>query len=223
MKLSVIIPVYNEEKTIGSIIQKVLNSPVVAEIIVVNDGSKDRTLNALKKIADKKIKIFSHKKNQGKGAAIITGITKASSEYVIIQDADLEYDPSEFILLLKNASNKTAVYGSRILGKNKHAYTRTYLGNILVTAFCNLLFGVKLTDSYTCYKLVPLKALRDINLSSKGFEIEAEITAKLIKKGLNIIEVPISYQPRTYNQGKKIKLKDAIKGVSTFLRIKYGN
>lgn len=219
MKLSVIMPVFNEQKTIGEIIDKVLAQNEVSETIVVNDGSTDRTSEILHKLKNKKIKVTNHQKNLGKGAAIKTALKKVTGNFVIFQDADLEYDPRQIKTLAAHATPSTVVYGSRIKGKNPHAYERTYWGNVLLTQFCNLLFGTKLTDSYTCYKLLPTKVAKSLKLKSNGFEIEAEITAKLAKKRFQIIEIPISYKPRTYEQGKKIKTIDAIKGIFTFLKV----
>ena len=172
---------------------------------------------------NKKIKLLRHKKNLGKGAAVINGLKKVSSDYLLIQDADLEYNPDEYIKLVSKVSADTVVYGSRMIKKNTHAYERTYIGNLVLTYICNFLFGTKLTDSYTCYKLLPTKIAKKLNLKSQGFELEAEITAKLAKKKINIFEVPISYSPRKYEEGKKIKALDALKGVFTLLRIKFTN
>jgi dolichol-phosphate mannosyltransferase len=224
MKLSIIIPVYNEGKTIKDVLSKVLKQTLAQEVIVVDDGSNDKTVNLLEKIKSQnpKVKIMIHPKNLGKGAAVRTGISKATGDYVLIQDADLEYDPSDYKKLISHASYKKAVYGSRLLTKNPHAYNRTYLGNIFITNFCNILFGTKLTDSYTCYKLLPTKIAKALNLYSNGFEIEAEITGKLAKRKIPIKETPISYKPRGYEEGKKIKAKDALKGLLVFLKIKLG-
>lgn len=223
MQLSVIIPIYNEEETAERLLKKVLKLKNVSEVIAVNDGSKDKTPEILKKVAkeNKNLKVITHKKNQGKGAAIKTGIKNITKELAVIQDADLEYNPEEFEKLLKKATKNNAVYGSRMKGKNPHAYTRTYAGNLLLTSFCNLLFGTELTDIYTCYKLIPKKIFQNLKIESSGFELEAEITAKLLSKKVNIVEVPITYKPRTYEKGKKIKAVDAIKGILTLLKIKF--
>jgi len=225
MQLSVIIPVLNEEATIKNILSKVVGLKDVYEVIVVNDGSTDETLEILQKLKktakyNKKLKIFSHKTNLGKGSAIRTGIKQIKGDYVIIQDADLEYDPNEFTKLTSIITKDKVVYGSRIMGKGKHAYLRTYLGNIVITTFCNFLFGGRLTDSYTCYKLIPSKIFKSLNLKSSGFEIEAEITAKLLKKKIEIREVAINYHPRSYEKGKKIKAKDAIIGALKLIEIR---
>jgi len=223
MKISVIIPAYNEENTLPEILRLVLRQKAVGEVIVVDDGSKDSTWKLLKKIqlANPRIKPIRHAINLGKGAAIRTGLTKATLNYILIQDADLEYSPANYGDLLKHASCKVAVYGSRLKTANDFAYLHTLLGNILITALGNILFGIKLTDSYTGYKLLPAKMIRSLQLKSDGFEIEAEITGKLAKSKVPIIEVPITYHPRKYNEGKKIKAKDALKGAVTYLKIKF--
>jgi len=192
----------------------------------VNDGSTDKTPQILKKIKSSyarknpKLKVLTHKNNLGKGAAIRTGLRQATGDFVIIQDADLEYNPKEYTKLLRKVSDKVAVYGSRLKNKNPHAYARTYLGNVLITAFCNVLFGTHLTDIYTCYKVLPINVAKNLDISSSGFEVEAEITAKLLKQKVRITEVPISYAPRKYEEGKKIKAKDALIGALTLLKIR---
>lgn len=228
MKMSVVIPVLNEEGTIAQVIKKVFHQKGVSEIIVVDDGSFDSTpriLGKIKKLVNRSrpncLQVITHKRNRGKGAAIRTGLKYVSGDYVIIQDADLEYDPGEYQKLLKHALPELVVYGSRILANNPRAYARTYLGNVLISSFCNLLFETKLTDIYTCYKLLPTSIAKKLNLSSSGFEIEAEITAKLAKMGIPIIELPISYKPRSYEQGKKIRAKDALVGAWTLLKVKF--
>ena len=222
MKLSILIPVLNEEKTIKKVIERVLLQKSVFEIIVIDDGSTDDTLKKLNNIKNPKLKILKHQKNLGKGAAIQTALKKVIGDYILTQDGDLEYNPDEYIKLIKKASPSKAVYGSRIKGNNPHAYTRTYLGNTFITALANFLFGTNLTDSYTCYKLIPTKLARNLYLKSSGFEIEAEITGKLAKGKTDIIEVPISFSPRKYEEGKKIKFKDAILGTLTYLKIWLG-
>ncbi|MBI2066061.1 glycosyltransferase family 2 protein [Candidatus Woesebacteria bacterium] len=224
-KISVIIPTFNEEKTIEKTLGAVLKQKAVGEVIIVDDGSWDKTSNILKdnKSRDSRIKLIFHQKNLGKGAAVRTGLSQVSSNYVLIQDADLEYDPVHYKNLISKVSQTHVVYGSRLLTKNPHAYARTYLGNVLLTGLGNLLFGTSLTDSYTGYKLLPTKIFKSLNLSSNGFELEAEITAKLAKRKISIVEVPISFRPRKYEQGKKIKAEDALRGVLTFLKIKFSS
>lgn len=219
-KLSIIVPVFNEEKTIKKVLQQVLEQKEIAEIIIVDDCSTDNTSKILQKIQDPRIVVLSSPRNQGKGAAIQKGLKQVKADFVIIQDADLEYNPAEYKKLLRDRSENKVIYGSRLRKENPRAYWRTYWGNVLVTTFCNFLFGTKLTDSYTCYKLLPTRLARSLHLSSNGFEIEAEITAKLAKAGIPILEVPISYTPRSYKEGKKIKAIDALKGALTFLKIR---
>lgn len=221
MKISVIVPAYNEEKTIKKTLTRVFKQKDVGEVIVVDDGSSDGTRRILSRIKSPLLKLIFHEKNQGKGAAVRRGLANASGDYVLIQDADLEYDPGEYHKLFVKAAKNVVVYGSRLLVKSPHAYNRTYWGNVLVTTFCNLLFATNLTDSYTCYKLMPIKIAKALNLVSNGFELEAEITGKVAKRNIPIIEVPISYKPRKYEEGKKIKAKDAVIGILTFLRIRF--
>lgn len=228
MKLSIIIPVYNEEDTISEIIKKIedIDFGIDKEIIIVDDGSTDNTSNILKEIKNfDNIKIFYHKKNQGKGAALRTGIANSTGDIIAIQDADLEYNPEQIKNLIEPIlENKCLiVYGSRFLKKNPVLYKKYYLGNKIISSFISLIFRKKVTDSYTCYKIFHKKLLKDITLKSKGFEIEAELTCKFLKKGYKILELPIDYKPRSLKQGKKIKFKDAIKGILTILKIAFGN
>lgn len=227
-KISVIIPAYNEEKTIKTVVQKVMRQNEVGEIIVVDDGSKDATAELLLPFTEKqdqKVKFFKHTINLGKGAAIRNGLNHVTYPYLLIQDADLEYDPQEnYKNIISQAAPKKVVYGTRLSSiKNKHAYLRTYLGNVFITAFCNSLYGARLTDIYTGYKLIPTEVARALELKSSGFEIEAEITAKLLKRKIKITEIPVHYTPRNYKQGKKIVFKDAIKGALTLLKIKFSD
>lgn len=228
-RLSVIIPSFNEEKTIANVIKNIIKQKSVSEIIVVDDGSTDDTASVISdciclltegKFKISNLKILKHDKNLGKGAAIRTGLKYVKYEYIIIQDADLEYNPREYDKLLRSAQKNIVVYGSRLKKENKKAYLITYLGNVLLTKFGNFLFGTNLTDSYSCYKLLPTRIVKSLRLSSNGFEVEAEITGKLAKLRVPIIEVPINYKPRSYKQGKKIKAQDALAGAITFLKIR---
>ncbi|MBU2564430.1 glycosyltransferase family 2 protein [Patescibacteria group bacterium] len=217
MKLSIIIPVFNEEKTLERAIKKVFKASILdfeKEIIVVDDKSTDKSLEILKKI--KGIKLLEHKKNFGKGKAIQTALKCVTGDYILIQDADLEYDPNDYSILLKDLNG--VVYGSRNINPENRGYFIFVLGVRFLTSFINLIFNKKLTDSYTCYKLFPVDVLKSLNLKSSGFEIEAEITVKLLKKKINIKEVPIHYYPRKFKQGKKIKIKDGLKGFFTILK-----
>lgn len=215
MKVSIIIPVYNEEKTIEKVIAEIKKVPIEKEIIVVDDGSSDRTKEILKNIED--IKTIFFDKNQGKGSAIRAGLKLATGDIVIIQDADLEYNPFDYLKLLKpflKYGKNIAVYGSRFKGGGKFLFL-SRLANLILNFFTNLLFGGKVSDMETCYKVLPRKMMLSLNLKSKRFEIEPEITAKLLKKKIKIVEIPISYQARKV--GKKIKPKDGIIALFTLL------
>lgn len=222
--LTIIIPVLNEEKTIKKVVESLQTTLPLSQIIISDDGSIDNTENICRELSKKSKNIFYLKKqkNEGKGSAIRHAASKIRGKYVLIQDADLEYDPKDIIQLFEKVKSKNknqVIYGSRLLGSNPHAYMRTYLGNVIITKIANLLFRTNLTDSYTCYKLMPKKIFMSLNLISNGFEIEAEMTAKLLKKGVPLIEMPISFAPRRYNEGKKIKYKDFLIGVKTYFQI----
>ena len=220
--ISIIMPVYNEKNTIEKVIEKVVSlSP--KEIVLVDDGSTDGTreiINQLK-IKNSKLKILLHEKNQGKGVAIRTALKYVTGEIVAIQDADLEYNPEEIgELAVTIIEGKTSVvYGSRFLQKPiKNIYKRYKLGNWFLSKLISVLCGQKITDSYTCYKVFKTDVIKEINLISKRFEIEAEITVKLLKKGIKILELPIDYNPRRLEEGKKIGWLDAVKGILTIIR-----
>lgn len=227
MKLSILIPVYNEENTIKKIIDiitKVDIGDIKKEIVVVDDGSKDNTLEVLKKI--KGIKLIGHKKNSGKGAAIKTAIKHATGDIIIIQDADLEYDPNEYGVLIKPIIEKKAkvVYGSRRLKKSnrKHSGLSFYIGGVSLTLLTNILYpSAHITDEPTCYKVFRADILKNIKLKCKRFEFCPEVTAKVIKMGIKIKEVPISYYPRSVKEGKKINWKDGIEAVWTLLKFRF--
>ena len=225
MKISIIVPIFNEEITVGKILPRIISQKNIFEIIVVDDGSTDSTPKILKKLNQKKdfkkiLKIITHKSNHGKGYAIRTGMAIANGDYILIQDGDLEYDPQDYTKLTKFITSDNCVFGSRILAKNPYAYLRTYFGNRVVTALCNFLFSSHLTDVYTCFKLIPRKFIKQMRLKSTGFEIETEITAKLLKNKIKITETAISYHPRNYQNGKKIKTIDAVKGVLKLIQVR---
>lgn len=221
MKLSIIVPAFNEEKTIEKNLNALLKvdlGNIDREIIVVNDCSTDKTAQKLKKYqANRKIKIFSHSNNQGKGAAIKTGLSRATGSFLIIQDADFEYDPKDIKNLLRAINNRkqVVVYGSRYIGKNKDTFFHKF-GNKFLTVATNFLYGSSLTDMETCYKLMPKAFLRSITVESKRFNFEPEITAKILKSGYKIIEIPISYHKRGFYEGKKLRWwKDGFSAIWT--------
>jgi len=222
MKISIIIPAFNEEKTIEKVIGVVQNLPMEKEIIVVDDGSTDRTREILAGMSSN-VKIIYHEKNMGKGMAIRSAIPYLTGDVSIIQDADLEYDPKEYGEIIKPIiEGKTkVVYGSRFLKHNKAIYLRYYLGNKVVSALTSLLFCKRITDEYTCYKMLDTEVLKSFPLKSNGFEIEAELTVKLLRKRYRIYEVPISYNPRSLKEGKKISWRDAVKGIFTILKYRF--
>lgn len=223
--LTVIIPVYNEVNTLKNILKKVDSVNVDKEIIVVDDGSSDGTTTLLSEIKCNNIKIVYHARNRGKGASFLTGLANAQGEFVIPQDADLEYDPQDYAALVDYAlkNDLAVVYGSRFLKTWRSTYLWHYLVNKFLTTFTNILFRSSLTDMETCYKLVRLDLIRGLNLQSRRFEIEAEITGKILRKGYRIAEVPISYKPRFCDQGKKIGWKDGISTILCLIKLRLIN
>ena len=211
-------PAFNEAKTVKTIIDKVLRRPEVFQLIVVDDGSTDQTAKILKNIKHKKLTLLIHSKNKGKGAAVSTGLSQATGKYILIQDADLEYDPEDYKILIKPIIDGDAevVYGSRFYGPHRNMLFWHKLGNDLLNLTINILFDTTISDCETCYKLIPIKLLNSLNLSSRRFDFEIETTCKILKKGIRIYEVPISYAGREYKDGKKIGLKD---GIVAFLRV----
>ncbi len=221
MKLSVIIPVYNEKDTINKIIEKVRKVPIEKEIIIVDDGSTDGTQNILKNFNNKDIKVILKEKNEGKGMSIREGLKYVSGDIVVIQDADLEYEPMDFLKMIEviEKNNASVVYGSRILGKGKKSSFFFYLGGRFLSCIVNILYNAKITDEPTCYKMFRTDVIKKINLKCTGFEFCPEVTAKVRKMGYKIFEVPIHYTPRSIKEGKKIRLKDGI--IATWTLIKY--
>ena len=217
-----VVPCYNEEATIQSLIDLVLNSPWVAEIIVVDDGSKDRSREILASIDNAKVRVVLHEVNQGKGAALRTGFKHATSEYVIVQDADLEYDPSEYPLVLEPLLDDRAdvVFGSRFLSGRPHRvlYFWHSLGNKFLTLMSNMFTDLNLTDMETCYKCFRREVIQSIDIEEDRFGFEPEITAKLAKSRVRIYEVGISYSGRTYDEGKKIGWRDGVRAVYCIVR-----
>lgn len=219
--LTIIVPVYNEERTLKSIMNALHEKCADAEIIYVDDGSRDASLPILQSNVRSGDSVI-HKENGGKGSAIRKGLEMASGTYTVIQDADLEYDPAEIKLLVEKAKEHpgAAVFGSRFLRSNPNIYKRFLLGNKVLTGVLNILFFSRLTDSYTCYKLLPTDLFRSLNLKARGFELEAEISAKCLKRKIPIIEIPISYKPRTIAEGKKINARDAWKGLKMMVKLR---
>jgi len=226
--LSVVIPVYNEKDTLEKIIQKVEDvKGIDKEIILVDDGSTDGTIEILKKLQKQKphLKIYFKEKNRGKGHTLKVGFSHSTGDYVIVQDADLEYDPNEYHKLLSvlDEDNVDVVYGSRFSGNYEDMSNLHYFGNQLLTIVTNIFFGVMLTDMETCYKLVPGKFVRKLDIKSERFDFEPEITAKILKSGLKIREVPITYKGRSFSEGKKITWKDGIAALYTLIKFKFVN
>lgn len=218
IKLSIIVSVYNEEKTVGSILKKVQSIRKVKEIIVVDDGSTDKTVKVIRKLKLRKVKLFS-KSNGGKGSAIRYGLKHATGNYVLIQDADLEYDPADIPLLLDPVLRGRAdiIYGSRFLGPHLNLLFWHRLGNSFLNFLVNILYNTTLSDMETCYKLIPTHLLRSLDIQSNAFDMEPEITCKLLRRGHAIYEVPISYVGRTHAEGKKITWRDGIDAVKVIL------
>ncbi len=225
MKLTVIIPVYNEVGNIEEILKRVKAAKKATEIIVVDDGSQDGTRDILKNLDGKeKVRVVLHEKNQGKGAAVRTGMDAATGEILLIQDADLEYDPRDYEQLLRPLEEGIAdvVYGSRFLGGPRRVTMYWHMiANRLLTFMTNILYDTILSDMETGYKVFRRKVVDGMKLRSKRFDFEPEFTAKVLKRHYRIYEVPISFNPRDYSQGKKIKLKDAFEAVWTLLKYRF--
>jgi len=225
LKLSVIIPCFNEKTTIEEIVEAVRNTGIVHEILIVDDGSVDGTRDILPKWdGDPLVRVIYHEKNQGKGAAVRTGFKAATGEVLLIQDADLEYDPREYPSLMKPIEEGKAkvVYGSRFLGgPRKTMYFWNMIANKILTITTNVLYNSILSDMETCYKVFRVEVVRDLPLRSRRFEFEPEITAKVLKRRYRIYEVPISYNGREWNEGKKIKWTDAPIAAWTLFRYRF--
>jgi len=217
MKLSILIPVYNEVKNISEIVKRVQATRLATEIIIVDDGSKDGTRDILQNLnGKKKVRVLFQEKNQGKGAAIVAGMKATTGDIIIIQDADLEYDPRDYPVLLKPIQEGLAdvVYGSRFLG-GAHRVTMFWhqVANKLLTLMTNILYDSILTDMETGYKVFRREVIDGMTIKAKRFNFEPEFTAKILKRKYRIFEVPITFNPRDYAEGKKIKLWDAFEAV----------
>lgn len=239
MKLTIIVPVYNEEKTIGKVLEKLftIRLSCAIEIIVIDDGSTDNTKKVVSSVSKSQIKnhadfrMLFHQNNLGKGQALKSGFEHASGNYILVQDADFEYDPDDIPKLLapilhgkkrKSKRNTVAVYGSRFKNNRNVMPKAYYWGNKFLTLMTNILFGCALTDMETGYKLLPASFIKDIIIKSKHFDIEPEITAKLIKNNIPIVEVPISYLGRTHLAGKKLTALDAFEAIKALFYFRFG-
>jgi len=229
-KLSIIRPVFNEKDTIESLVEKVKAvdlGEIKTEIVIVDDASSDGSVEILKKMqeSDRSLNIHFKKQNSGKGATLKEGFKHTTGDYVIVQDADLEYEPEDYKKLIRalDEEHVDVVYGSRFSGNYEDMTSLHYFGNKFLTLVTNILFGVMLTDMETCYKLLPGDFIRSIDIKSPRFNFEPEITAKVLKAGKRIKEVPISYKGRSHSEGKKITWRDGMAAVITLLRFRIFN
>jgi len=227
MKLSIVIPVYNEKDTLEEIFRRVQATPYDKEIIAVDDASLDNSREILERLAEQydNVQVFYHETNQGKGAALRTGLAQVQGDVVIIQDADLEYDPVDYPALLNPIERDLAdvVYGSRLIGAQPHRvlYFWHYLGNRCVTTLSNMFTNLNLTDMEVGYKVFKAEVLKDIQIKSSRFGVEPELTAKVAQKGWRIYEVPISYHGRDYAHGKKITWRDGLAAIFHIIRFRF--
>lgn len=231
MKLSIIMPVYNEKDTLLEILRRVQAVDLAAlglhkEIILIDDQSKDGTRELYKSINSPNVRIFFHDVNQGKGAAIRTGLQHATGDIVMIQDADLEYNPAEYPKLLKPIldGNSSVVYGSRLMHTDmKNMYWLHYLGNKFLSLATTVLYGTRITDMETCYKVMKRDVVQRLTLRARRFDFEPEITAKILKAGHKILEVPITFEARAFEDGKKITWRDGVKALWYLFRYRFSD
>jgi len=226
MKLSIIIPVYNEQTTLAEIIARVRATGLADEIIVVNDGSTDDSpaiLTHLQHNGQPPLRLLRHERNRGKGAAMRTGLAAVTGDLVLVQDADLEYDPADYAALLAPFADPAVqvVYGSRNLRRNPKSSSAFYWGGRLLSWIANWLYGSRITDEATGYKVIKTDLLRDLGLETDGFEFCPEVTAKLLRRGIPIREVPISYTPRSWAEGKKIQWYDGAIAIWTLIKYRF--
>ena len=228
-KLSVIVPVYNERNTVVEVLRRMraveLPDGIDREIIVVDDGSDDGTRDVLNQLRDSTVRILAHPGNRGKGAAVRTGIDVASGDYVLIQDADLEYDPEDWPKLIAPVIRGRAqvVYGSRFTGERRNMLFLHWIGNRMLSFVTNVLYNTTLSDMETCYKLVDRELLCSLGLRANRFDLEPEITAKILKRRIRIYEVPISYTGREFDEGKKITWRDGFAALWTLAKYRFAD
>jgi glycosyltransferase involved in cell wall biosynthesis len=220
--LSVIVPVYNEAKTLIKIIEKIHSVDIDKEIIIVDDGSYDGTDKILRGIKYNNLKVIHHSANRGKGAAFLTGLSCATGEFVVIQDADLEYDPNDYLRLMNaiKGNNADFVLGARFIDGHQGLFIHR-LGNRFLTYLINFLFKARLNDYATCYKLARRDIWQGLSLNSEGFDIDVEIVAKVLKRKLPIAQVPISYYPRSYSEGKKVRWGDGLWAICSMFKYRF--
>jgi len=224
-KLSVIVPVFNERNTVAEIVRRMrsVDLPVEREIVVVDDGSDDGTRHVLTQLADSTVRIVKHGVNRGKGAAIRTGLENSTGDVVLVQDADLEYDPEDWPKLLAPILKGRArvVYGSRFTGERRNMLFLHWVGNRFLSLVTNVLYNSTLSDMETCYKLFERDVLDGVQLRANRFDFEPEFTAKVLRRGIRIYEVPISYAGRELNEGKKITWRDGISALWTLVKYRF--
>ena len=223
--LSVIVPVYNERNTVAEIVRQMraVELPLGREIVIVDDGSTDGTRDILKQLADSTVRVVLHPHNEGKGAAVRTGLAQVTGDLVLIQDADLEYDPEDWPKLLAPVLKGRAqvVYGSRFTGERRNMLFLHWVGNRLLSLCTNVLYNTTLSDMETCYKLFDRELIAQIKLRASGFDFEPEVTAKILRRGVRIYEVPISYSGREFDEGKKITWRDGIVALWTLVKYRF--
>jgi glycosyltransferase involved in cell wall biosynthesis len=224
-KLSVIVPVYDERNTVAEIVRRMraVEIPMEREFVLVDDGSTDGTRAVLQQLTDSTVRVVLHEKNQGKGAAIRTGLAQITGDLVLIQDADLEYDPEDWPKLLAPVLRGKAqvVYGSRFTGERRNMLFLHWIGNRFLSLVTNILYNTTLSDMETCYKLFDRRVLADIKLRSSRFDFEPEVTAKVLRRGIRIYEVPISYAGREFHEGKKITWRDGVVALWTLVKYRF--
>lgn len=226
-KLSIVVPVYNERNTVPEIVRRTrtveLPDGIEREVIVVDDGSTDGTRDVLRQLGDSTVRVVLHDTNKGKGAALRTGFGLATGDYVLVQDADLEYDPNDWPKLIKPVVDGKArvVYGSRFTGERRNMLFLHWIGNRFLSLATNVLYNTTLSDMETCYKLVDRSLISQLSLRADRFDIEPEITAKILKRGVRIYEVPISYTGREFDEGKKITWKDGFSALWTLVKYRF--